>query len=303
MIRDPCVRCCETSERRSAMRATRRNFNGTTTYFWVSWDGGVSFCSVMASPDVVSAPAAMTGALPSAVMALTMRGFTRVVPASFWTSSRIVAEHSTVLRLRSQSHPPTSILFPSSTALSASFLRPSRPLMIPVMDSSKPSSISLSASSRTSHRHLPTFSDSVFCRWSSRRPGVATMMGRPFLIRAFSCVLVLPPTKSPETSHLVRLPPWPSSASADVPSGRSLSFNNASRTSEICFASSRVGAMMTASVPMERSMYESELRGRRSWRMGRRKESVFPEPVWDWINTSRAAMSGFGSSRLARTER
>lgn len=34
-----------------------------------------------------------------------------------------------------------------------------------------------------------------------------------------------------------------------------------------------------ASVPMDRSMYESELRGRRSWMIGRRKDNVFPDPV------------------------
>ena len=48
---------------------------------------------------------------------------------------------------------------------------------------------------------------------------------------------------------------------------------------------------MMASVPMERSMYERELRGRRSCRIGRRNESVFPDPVWLWMKTSRSWVS------------
>jgi hypothetical protein len=49
--------------------------------------------------------------------------------------------------------------------------------------------------------------------------------------------------------------------------------------------------MMIANVPMERSMYESELKGSRSWIMGSRKDKVFPEPVWDWMNMSLAFAS------------
>jgi len=48
-----------------------------------------------------------------------------------------------------------------------------------------------------------------------------------------------------------------------------------------------VGATIIARVPIERSIYEFVLRGRRSCRMGRRYESVFPEPVCDWMNASR----------------
>lgn len=44
---------------------------------------------------------------------------------------------------------------------------------------------------------------------------------------------------------------------------------------------------MIARVPIERSIYEFVLKGRRSCRIGRRYESVFPEPVWDCMNASR----------------
>ena len=68
-------------------------------------------------------------------------------------------------------------------------------------------------------------------------------------------------------------------SSGDSSSGRRRSFSRASRTSEICLANSRVGAIIIARVPIERSMYESVLSGSRSWMIGRRKDNVFPDPV------------------------
>ena len=47
---------------------------------------------------------------------------------------------------------------------------------------------------------------------------------------------------------------------------------------------------MIANVPTERSIYERELRGNRSCIIGSKKARVLPEPVCDWINTSRGGM-------------
>lgn len=41
-----------------------------------------------------------------------------------------------------------------------------------------------------------------------------------------------------------------------------------------------------ARVPMDLSIYECVLRGRRSWIIGSRNDNVFPDPVWDWMKTS-----------------
>jgi hypothetical protein len=38
-------------------------------------------------------------------------------------------------------------------------------------------------------------------------------------------------------------------------------------------------------------MYDRVLNGSKSWTIGRRKERVFPEPVWDWMNKSLDAIS------------
>jgi len=49
--------------------------------------------------------------------------------------------------------------------------------------------------------------------------------------------------------------------------------------------------MMMARVPIERSMYDNVLSGSRSWMIGKRKDNVFPDPVWDWMNKSLDAVS------------
>src|ERR1700683_5154137 len=125
------------------------------------------------------------------------------------------------------------------------------------------------------------------------------MKGKPFRRRAFSCVRVAPPVSSPDTSQRVSRADELGS-SGDSSSGRRRSFSSVSRTSEICLASSRVGAIMIARVPIERSMYDSVLSGRRSWMIGRRNDNVFPDPVWDWMNKSLDAISSDVESAIGR---
>jgi hypothetical protein len=103
-------------------------------------------------------------------------------------------------------------------------------------------------------------------------------------------VRVAPPVSSPDTSQRVSREDE-FGLSGDSSSGRRRSFNSASKTSDICLASSRVGAIIMARVPIDRSIYESVLNGSRSWMIGRRNDSVFPEPVWDWMNKSLDAVS------------
>jgi hypothetical protein len=58
--------------------------------------------------------------------------------------------------------------------------------------------------------------------------------------------------------------------------------------------------MIIARVPIDRSIYESALSGSKSWIIGRRKESVFPDPVCDWINKSLDAISSDVESATGR---
>jgi hypothetical protein len=65
-------------------------------------------------------------------------------------------------------------------------------------------------------------------------------------------------------------------------------------------ASSRVGAIIIAKVPIDLSMYECVLSGSKSWMIGKRKERVFPDPVCDWINRSLDAISSDVESATGR---
>ena len=78
-------------------------------------------------------------------------------------------------------------------------------------------------------------------------------MGKPFRKRAFSCVRVAPPVRRPETSQRVRRVEFEGSSGVSS-SARKRSLRREARTSEICLANSRVGAMMMARVPIDRSI-------------------------------------------------
>ena len=96
-----------------------------------------------------------------------------------------------------------------------------------------------------------------------------------------------PPVSKPDTSQRVKR--VEDASLADSSSGRRRILSSASKTSDICFASSLVGAIMIAKVPIDRSIYERLLSGSRSWIMGMRKDNVLPDPVCDWMNVSLSA--------------
>jgi len=105
----------------------------------------------------------------------------------------------------------------------------------------------------------PTRSSEVlsFCRWSMNRPGVATTISTPPRRSLRWSPMLAPPTT------MEVLNPF---------SERLKAFNSFS----ICCASSRVGAMTSASGPSPRRM---GVWRRQNWIMGIAKAAVLPDPV------------------------
>lgn len=69
---------------------------------------------------------------------------------------------------------------------------------------------SLSASSITSARSLRRWKPFVFCRWSTMRPGVATMMCGPFASAICCWIMSTPPTITSDRTSICRAQDTPS---------------------------------------------------------------------------------------------
>ncbi len=135
---------------------------------------------------------------------------------------------------------------------------------------SKPRSSSRSASSSTSHSSRLYSKHSVFFRWSTSRPGVATTSGTPLRSRAFSAFFFSPPMSEPVTSQ------WKGVTTFCNPSSP-------------CTHSSRDGRMMMARVPSARATRCSCACSFCS--TGTRNASVLPLPVCDCSMASRPSSS------------
>ncbi|KAH3664248.1 hypothetical protein OGAPHI_004600 [Ogataea philodendri] len=144
---------------------TNLNFGGTTTTCCNSWSGTLVTCSLV----------------------VTSSAFSSEISPSFFTFGLMVAEHKMLI-----------LLAGSDWYLLGAADEDTADRILAIL-SSKPSSISLSPSSRTTYLICERFRFWVCSIWSTSLPGVATRTLTPLRNRAFSDFFFSPPITFPAT--------------------------------------------------------------------------------------------------------